>query len=497
MKKDKSKAIAIPRQKAKELLKKKTIKTGLQLSEAEALEFNRKILNTSSIGILTYRKSGQCVSANTAAARLVGCTVKQLLTQNFHKIQSWKKSGAYQMAIRALETGTEQLYDCHFVTTFGKDVWINFSFSSFDSAGEKHLLVFSSDITGRKKAEEALQASKDYLEKIINSVALPIFVKDDKHKFCLVNEALCSLLNLPIDKIIGTTGSGYLKEEQFKVFIAKDQEVFLTGLENINEESLSDPTGKIRSYVTRKTLYTDYKGNKFLVGVSYDLTERKQAEKELKKLNKQLERYYIHQEERKENEKKIISREIHDELGQMLTALKIDLGWTKDNLSNKTEAKKRIKEMTDIVDETIKTVQRISFDLRPDILDDLGLVPTMEWYCQEFEKRTGIKCHFRTEHIQFTEEKKNLALYRILQEALTNVARHAKAKNVSVNFHMAEDSVILEIIDDGIDVKQEKINASDSLGLIGIRERVKLFNGSFDIKSTPNKGSKLTIIIPF
>ncbi|MEI7982864.1 MAG: PAS domain S-box protein, partial [Bacteroidota bacterium] len=133
----------------------------------------------------------------------------------------------------------------------------------------------------REKAEEELKASKDFLDKIINSVASPIFVKDDQHRFCLVNDALCSLLNLPVEKLIGTTGYEYFPEEQMKVFIAKDQEVFRTGKENINEEQLTDGTGKIQNIVTRKTLYTDPDGNKFLVGVINDITENRQKENEL------------------------------------------------------------------------------------------------------------------------------------------------------------------------------------------------------------------------
>ena len=133
----------------------------------------------------------------------------------------------------------------------------------------------------RKKAEEELKASKDFLDKIINSVASPIFVKDDQHRFCLANNALCSLLNLSVEKLIGTTDYEYFPEEQIKVFLAKDQEVFRTGKENINEELLTDGTGKIQNIVTRKTLYTDTDGNKFLVGVINDITENRQKENEL------------------------------------------------------------------------------------------------------------------------------------------------------------------------------------------------------------------------
>jgi len=131
---------------------------------SEALEFNRKILETSSIGILTYKDSGQCTFANKAAGKVGGATVKQLLKQNFHEIPSWKKSGMYEPAIKALGTGIEQLLEVNVVSSFGKDVWLSLSFSSFLSESEQHLLVFTSDITERKQAESELIKAKEKAE---------------------------------------------------------------------------------------------------------------------------------------------------------------------------------------------------------------------------------------------------------------------------------------------------------------------------------------------
>lgn len=137
--------------------------------------------------------------------------------------------------------------------------------------------------------ENTLRSAKDFLDKIINSVASPIFVKDREYKFCLVNNALCTLLNQPAEKLIGKTGFEHFPDDQNQVFFAKDSEVFSTGKENINEEFLTDGTGKIRTIITRKTLYTDPEGNKFLVGVISDITELKQAEKALKTAKEQAE----------------------------------------------------------------------------------------------------------------------------------------------------------------------------------------------------------------
>jgi signal transduction histidine kinase len=222
----------------------------------------------------------------------------------------------------------------------------------------------------------------------------------------------------------------------------------------------------------------------------------RKSEDELKKANIVLKQLYTRQEEIKENERKTISREIHDELGQLLVALKIDMGWVNDNIENAAEAKTRITGMNNIVNETIEIIHRIAFDLRPGFLDELGLVPSIECYCQNMEKRTGIAFNLKSDDILSANEKINLTLYHILQEALTNVVRHAKAKKVNIYLYKAEGASIMEIIDDGIGMNHEKINALDSLGLIGIRERLEQYNGSLEITSNRNKGTKLQIKIP-
>ncbi|MFZ4400724.1 MAG: PAS domain S-box protein [Bacteroidales bacterium] len=165
----------------------------------------------------------------------------------------------------------------------GSYFWILDKFTVIrNEKGEPAAMIGSvSDITERKQAEEALKASKDFLDKIINSVASPIFVKDDKHRFCLINNALCILLGLPAEKLIGNTGFEHFTKSQMDVFIAKDQEVFNTGKENINEEFIKDGNGIIRTILTTKTLYIDQLSNKFLVGVINDITAQKRFEKDL------------------------------------------------------------------------------------------------------------------------------------------------------------------------------------------------------------------------
>jgi signal transduction histidine kinase len=165
-------------------------------------------------------------------------------------------------------------------------------------------------------------------------------------------------------------------------------------------------------------------------------------------------------------------------------------------INTNPKAAAKLQGMIELITNTIKDVQRISSDLRPGILDDLGLAAAIEWYCDEFEKRTAIKCSLRLDDSIFGDPKKNLVFFRVLQEALTNVIRHANASSVIIKLHHAQKGTTLAIQDDGIGITKEKIESAKSLGLIGMRERVSQFGGKIDISSKEGHGAKLTIFIP-
>jgi signal transduction histidine kinase len=192
----------------------------------------------------------------------------------------------------------------------------------------------------------------------------------------------------------------------------------------------------------------------------------------------------------------LISRELHDELGQSLTAVKMDLSSILKNTGNIKSVTPKLDKTLKLVDGIIKDVQRISSELRPGILDDLGLTSAIEWHCEEFEARTGIKCELNLEEIRIKNPQKNTGIYRILQESLTNIARHSEAKNVIVRLKQIKEDINLVIRDDGIGIPEEKMESNSSLGLIGIRERIKQFNGRIDIESVKDKGTKISVIIP-
>ena len=200
----------------------------------------------------------------------------------------------------------------------------------------------------------------------------------------------------------------------------------------------------------------------------------------------------------REDEKSRIAKEVHDQLGQTLTALKIDITQLEKNIpSELSELKSRISSITNIVDETIKNVQQISMELRPPILDAFGICEAIFWQANEYKKKLGM--HFDLnclqEHIDL-EKDLQTALFRIFQESMTNVIRHANATKVQVKMNYDNKNLIFEIVDNGIGINKESIESHESLGLIGMRERIYPWGGQVKFKGLPGEGTKIIITIP-
>lgn len=235
-----------------------------------------------------------------------------------------------------------------------------------------------------------------------------------------------------------------------------------------------------------------------LRGVVIDITDRKKTERELKKSRDQLRDLASHLQSIREEERLLMAREIHDELGQALTALKMDLIWLQKRIdSTATENQEKIKSMDELVNQTIKTIRRISTELRPGLIDDLGLSAAMEWYCGEFQNRTGIACQLDLDESENTlEQDRSIAVFRIFQESLTNIARHANATKVSASLKFDDSLLKMDIRDNGSGITEDQINSPKSFGLIGLRERVTPWGGRVLISGVTGKGTTVKVILP-
>ena len=207
-----------------------------------------------------------------------------------------------------------------------------------------------------------------------------------------------------------------------------------------------------------------------------------------------------HIEAVREEERTRISREIHDELGQSLTGLKMDLSWLDRKLSDPKHKvslrllHEKIESMKDLVDATVQSVRKISTELRPGILDDLGLTAAIEWQASDFQSRTGIACRFESlpEDVSL-DEKSSSAVFRIFQEILTNVARHAEATQVDIDLKEEAGKLILEVRDNGRGITERESGNAKSLGLLGMRERAFLLGGEFHISGVPTHGTTVRV----
>jgi signal transduction histidine kinase len=200
-----------------------------------------------------------------------------------------------------------------------------------------------------------------------------------------------------------------------------------------------------------------------------------------------------------EEERTRISREIHDELGQALTALKLDLSSLGRMLSSDGLPKPfgKVQAMEQTVGQIIRTVRKISTELRPGVLDEFGLADAIEWQAKDFQNRTGISCKLSLHPTdKITDTVYSTAIFRIFQEALTNVMRHAAASQVTVGLEKVADRLLLEVRDNGIGIAEERIFDSKSLGLTGIRERVLRLGGEVSISGKPGKGTLLKVTLP-
>jgi PAS domain S-box-containing protein len=229
-----------------------------------------------------------------------------------------------------------------------------------------------------------------------------------------------------------------------------------------------------------------------------DITERKHIEQTLRKSQHQLRRLAGHLQQIQEQERARIAREIHDEVAQSLTALHLDLAWLVTRLPNVPEVYDRLQAMVAQLEALDTTARHIATELRPPLLDDLGLLAAIEWQLQDVSQRTGLAYALLMPHEEITlDPEQATAVFRIFQEALTNVVRHADASEVVVRVHAGPDAIRLEVADDGQGITPEQLDDPAALGLLGMRERAMLWDGEVSVQGKPGVGTTVTLRMPF
>jgi PAS domain S-box-containing protein len=353
------------------------------------------------------------------------------------------------------------------------------------------------DITSRVQIEEALQRSEEKYRSMFEQAADSILLVDANTGTILdFNERAHENLGYSRKEFqkLGIPGIEVLESpDEYEKHVER---IARNGVD-IFETKHRTKSGEIRDMQVNCKMVTTGE-RPILQSICRDITDQKRAEEALKKSQEQLRERSVHLETLREEERTKIAREIHDELGQALTALKMDVFWLAKRLPKSQKAiLEKTETMTGLIDTTIQSVKKISTELRPGLLDDLGLASALEWQAEEFQKHTEIKCKVAISPKDLSLGKEpSTAVFRIFQEALTNVGRHAKATKITVKLEKVGGQLRLTVKDNGKGIAENEISKPGTFGLVGIRERVAALGGEMKINGANGKGPSMTVTIP-
>lgn len=371
--------------------------------------------------------------------------------------------------------------------------------------GGPGVIVNSRDVTERYKAHQKLKKNQNQLAAAQKIALLGSWEWSMKNNSLKWSDELCRIYGIKKEK----TPSTYEEWMQYVHPGDRDRvDNIIQGAFGKNdnfefEHRITRPDGSERTlYCMGEVNKEEVAGYGKMFGTGQDITKIKEAESQLREYSEQLRNLSAKQDKIREDERIRIAREIHDELGQMLTVLKMDISLLMKNTIGNNRDKmvskltKEIEVIIERIDTIIESVQRITTELRPEVLDDLGLEEAIEWQASEFEKRTGIKLYIKNSvsSIEQLNDEQSTAVFRIFQETLTNILRHAQATQVNVQMKQDSDYFILKVHDNGKGITRDEIEHKNSLGIISMRERCQFLGGN--ISFTGEDGTKVTLKIP-
>lgn len=350
----------------------------------------------------------------------------------------------------------------------------------------------------------ALRETKDYLENLLDYANAPIIVWDPGFKITRFNRAFERLTGRSSEAVLGMELSFLFPPDTRPHSLAHIRRASAGEYWETVEIPIQHTDGSIRWLLWNSAVVRSPDGERILATIAqgHDITARNQALEALRLSREQLRALSMRLQSLREAERAHIAREIHDELGQLLTGLKMDLQWAENRLEELKDARlnpilDKLVAATEVADATITTVQRIASELRPGVLDRLGLMMALRHEIKQFEQRTGIACQLNTpeEEPAFAPEVA-IAFYRIFQEILTNVARHAAASTVDVAFRSQDGWFVLEVRDNGQGISDAALSSPQALGLLGMQERAHLLGGTVGFHRGSAGGTLVVVRLP-
>ena len=353
----------------------------------------------------------------------------------------------------------------------------------------------------RQAAQRALHSVEARVGGIVESAMDAIITVDESQRIVLFNAAAEAVFGCSRDAAIGSAVEGFIPERFRSGHAAHMLRFGETGALSRRMGALRIVMGLRRNGeefpIDASISQTGEAGKRFYTVILRDVTERVRSEEALARSRDEIHSLALAASSAREQEKTRVARELHDELGQSLTALKIDVGWLRENLGDASApVKTKLGSMQGLLDSTVSATRRIASDLRPLMLDDLGLVAAADWLVQNFTQHTGVPCRLRIKGELDLVDPHATAVFRVLQECLTNAARHSGATEVDVTLERDAEAITLTVRDNGRGFSTREPRKPGSYGLTGLRERAILLKGDVAIESEPGLGTRVVMRLP-
>jgi len=476
------------------------------------------IVDSAMDAIITVDESQKVVLFNRAAEVAFGCGRSEAIGASLDRFIPERFRAAHRGHVEHFgRTGVTSRKMGDVATLWalradGGEFPIEASISQAAEGDRRLFTVILRDITRRKQAEadservqRTLDATQARLAAIVDSAMDAVITVDEAQKIVLFNRAAEQVFGVRRDQVIGSPLERFLPA-RFRGAHHGHVEAF--GRTGVTSRRMGDVTTlwALRAHgeneqefpIEASISQAVEGGKRYFTVILRDITLRKQAGDELRRQQQELRELSARVLEAREDEKAHIARELHDELGQLLTALKMDLRWLRERLPD-AELGAKADDMGELLDKTVASTRRISADLRPLMLDDLGLADAAHWLVEDFAKRSGVSCEIRIPgEADFGSLSKGVstAVYRALQESLTNIGRHAGARSAWVMLALEDGELLVEVEDDGRGIAPGDLAKVRSLGLKGMRERVAYLGGSLEIGRAPRGGTRLRLRVP-
>jgi PAS domain S-box-containing protein len=476
-------------------LTRKKLSFDLEKSE----EKYRNIVETTEEGICTFDAQGNFYFINQKFSEMTGYTLEELKEHPYGDMLNEQGKLIIEDKIKNRKMGIRENYELQLKTKSDKLIWVNVAANPIlDEEGNySGSLAMYTDITDKIRLQEELRKSTEYYRILFQQSPHPYQSLDEDAKVVNVNDIWLETLGYKTDDVIGNWFGDFLDGGDKKRFAKYYSLLLQTGEIHDIDFRMRRKDGELIDISFDGRIGKTETGSFDMAYCLWrDVSLMKKAQVALQESEEKLRALTNYLQTAIETDRAHLAREIHDEFGQLLTGLKMDLAWCKRNKSDYPKIFERFESMNVLIDEAIKVSRRLTSELRPGLLDDLGLIPAMEWYAGEFKHRSDIDCKlFFPENEPALSSPIKTTVYRIFQESLTNIARHSQATETTISLIFDDNTLILEIKDNGRGITDNEIKNNQSLGLLGMQERARQKGG--DVKIYGNIKNGTTVLARF